>query len=546
VAILLRSVRTARRTTPLLLSVAVTTVLAGTLLSAPSGAEAGSSLVAPASAPADATPPSGEPPEPGADPGSVPAVAWHDCGHDVPGASKALQCATYQVPLDYRNPAAGTATIALDRLPATGPRIGSLFLNPGGPGGSGVDFVAFAGRSPIFKALRKRFDLIGFDPRGTNRSTPSIACEPAARTVRRLDGAEGRPAVNRASVRRAMQTGAEYAASCREASGDLVDLTGSEYAVRDLDLLRAAVGDQKLSYLGFSYGTYLGTVYADLYPTRVRALTLDGSVDPRQYGDHFLGLLRLNARASERSVDAFLAWCSKRPRACTFGEGDAEAAVDALIRRLDDEPLVSGRGKRRAVTNGYTVAEILYLQTGSGRGAWKDTGQALAGIAAGQPVITNADLIYAGGATNIAIECTDSAGSVTPAEFKRYALHSDRIAPRLGPALILGPPIYDGANGATCSRWPASAPPSDWRGDFHAQGAAPVLVVGSQGDPSTPYPGAVALAGLLDSGRLLTERSGPSSTHTSYFYNACIRRKVDRYLIGLALPAAGSTCAEEQ
>ena len=363
-AILLTSVRTARRSTSLLLSVAVAIVLAAALLSAPSGAQAGSGAPAPAAAPADDPPPSGEPPEPGADPGSVPAVAWHDCGRDVRGASKALQCATYQVPLDYRNTAAGTATIALDRLPATGPdRIGSLFLNPGGPGGSGVDFVAFAGTSPIFKALRKHFDLIGFDPRGTNRSTPGIACESAARTVRRLDRAEGRPVVNRASVRRATETGAEYAASCRKASGDLVDLTGTEYAVRDLDRLRAAVGDQKLSYLGFSYGTYLGTVYADLYPTRVRALTLDGAVDPRQYGDDFLGLLKLNARASERSVDAFLAWCSKRPRACTFGDGDAEGAVDALIRRLDDEPLVTGRGKRRAVTNGYTVAEILYLQT---------------------------------------------------------------------------------------------------------------------------------------------------------------------------------------
>jgi len=545
VAIHLTSVRTARRTSPLLLGVAVTTVIAAALLSSSSGAEARSGAAA--SAPADATPPSGEQPEPGADPGSVPAVAWHECGRDVQGASKALQCATYQVPLDYRNPRAGTATIALDRMPATGPdRLGSLFLNPGGPGGSGVDFVAFAGTSPIFKALRKRFDLIGFDPRGTNRSTPGIACEPAARTARRLDRAAGQPAVNRAAVRQALRTGAEYAASCRKASGDLVDLTGTEYAVRDLDLLRAAVGDQRLSYLGFSYGTYLGTVYADLYPTRVRALTLDGSVDPRQYGDDFLALLKLNARASERSVDAFLAWCSKRPRACTFGGGDAEGAVDDLIRRLDDQPLVKGHGKRRAMTNGYTVAEILYLQTGAGRGAYKDTGQALAGIAAGQAVVTNRDLVGYGGATNIAIECTDSAGSVTKADFERYASKIARIAPRLGPALVLGPPIYDGANGATCSRWPASDPPSDWRGDFHAQGAAPVLVVGSQGDPSTPYPGAVALARLLDSGRLLTEKSGPSSTHTSYFYNGCIRRKVDRYLISLALPAAGSTCAEEQ
>jgi pimeloyl-ACP methyl ester carboxylesterase len=547
VAILLTSVRTTRRRAPLLLSAAVTTVLAAALLSVLPGADAGG-VVVPASAPVDGAPPSGEPPEPGADPGSVPPVAWHeDCGGDVQGATKPLQCATYQVPLDYRDPRAGTATIALDRLPATGPdRVGSLFVNPGGPGGSGVDFVAAAGASTIFQALRKHFDLIGFDPRGTNRSTPDIACEPPARTGRRLDRAVGRPVVGSTAVRRAMRIGADYARSCREASGDLVDLTGTEYAARDLDLLRAAVGDPRLSYLGFSYGTYLGTVYADLYPTRVRALTLDGSVDPRQYGDDFLGLLKLNLRASERSVDAFLAWCSARPRACSFGEGDAEAAVDELIRRLDDEPLVEGRGQRRAVTNGYTVAELLYLETGRGRSAWKETGATLADIGAGRPVITNSDLIGPGAATNIAIECTDSAGGVTPAEFEKYALRTTRVAPRLGPALILGPPIYDGANGATCSRWPASDPPSDWRGDFHAQGAAPVLVVGAQGDPSTPYPGAVALAGLLDSGRLLTEKSGPSSTHTSYFDNACIRRKVDRYLVSLALPASGSTCAEEQ
>jgi pimeloyl-ACP methyl ester carboxylesterase len=522
-----------------MLSVGVAALVAA-LVAAPPGA------VAEGDAWAAGSPAAGDPPEPGADPGSVPAVAWHACGSDVRGPQD-IECASYDVPLDYDDPKAGTATLALDRLPATGAdRIGTLFLNPGGPGGSGVDFAAGVGALPIFKALRERFDLVGFDPRGTNRSTPGIACESPQRTVRRLDRAKGDPAVTRAAVRRALRIGAAYAASCRQASGNLVDLTGTEYAVRDLDLLRAAVGDEKLSYLGFSYGTYLGTVYADLYPTRVRALTLDGSVNPRQYGDRFLGLLRLNARASDRSADAFLSWCSAHARACTFGDGDAEGAVDDLIDRLDDKPLVKGHGKHRALTNGYTVAELLYLQTGGGRSAWTDTGQALAAIDAGKPAVTNADLIGAGGATNIAIECTDAAGSVTRADFRRYALRVERVAPRLGPGLVLGPPIYDGANGATCSAWPSADPPSDWRGDYHAQGAAPVLVVGSQGDPSTPYPGAVALARLLDSGRLLTERSGPSSTHTSYFYNACIRRHVDRYLVGLTLPEVGTSCAEEE
>lgn len=492
---------------------------------------------------AEPSPASGEAPEPGAAVGSVPAVAWGSCAGVVRPAPKALQCATYAVPLDHRDPTGARATIAVDRLPATGPdRIGSLFLNPGGPGGSGVDFVAAAGTSPIFKALNERFDLVGFDPRGTNRSTPSIACEPARRTARRLDRASGDPRVTRRTVRRALTTGAKYAAGCRAASGGLVDLTGTEYAARDLDLLRAAVGDAQLSYLGFSYGTYLGTVYADLFPTRVRALTLDGAVDPRQYGGDFQGLLELNIRASERSTDAFLAWCSERPQACGFGDGDAERAVDRLIRRLDAEPL--GRGRK--VTNGYTVAELLYLQTGSGRAAWKETGSLLAAIAAGESAVTNRELIGFGGATNIAIECTDSAGGVTRAGFAAYAEKLARKAPRLGPALTLGPPIYDGANGATCARWPVTDPPSAWRGDFHAQGAAPVLVVGAQGDPSTPYPGAVALADVLDSGRLLTERSGPSSTHTSYFSNTCIRKRVDAYLVGLTLPPEGARCAEEQ
>ena len=176
-------------------------------------------------------------------------------------------------------------------------------------------------------------------------------------------------------MRRALRTGAEYAASCREASGDLVDLTGTEYAVRDLDRLRAAVGDQKLSYLGFSYGTYLGTVYADLYPTRVRALTLDGSVDPRQYGDDFLGLLKLKpGPASARSTPSSPGARSGRGPAPSV-TATPRQAVDDLIRRLDDEPLVTGRGKRRAVTNGYTVAEILYLQTGSGRGPGRTPGR---------------------------------------------------------------------------------------------------------------------------------------------------------------------------
>jgi pimeloyl-ACP methyl ester carboxylesterase len=433
---------------------------------------------------------SGEPPEDGADVGSVPAVQWHGC-HGAQG----LQCATYALPLDYRHPGAGRVRVALNRAPAMGrSRIGSLFLNPGGPGGSGVDFVAGVAATPQLRALRRHFDLIGFDPRGTNRSTPTLTCEPVARSVRRFDRALGHPGAAR-TAQDALREGRQFAASCQRRSGRLLGFMGTEYAARDLDRLRAAVGDEHLSYLGLSYGTYLGAVYADLFPGRVRAVALDGSLDPFAYGDDYLGLLGLNYRASERSVDAFLAWCSSHAATCGFGGGAAQQALDALVAHLDDQPITKGQGAERVTTNGYTVLYLLYLLTGSGRDAWPETGELLAKIASGTPAVTNQDLLGpAGGATNIVIECTDAAGSLDPADFVRFARRSGALAPRLGPALAYGPPSYDGANAAACSTWPVRNPPSDWRGDFRAQGSDPVLVVGSVGDPSTPYPGAVALA----------------------------------------------------
>jgi pimeloyl-ACP methyl ester carboxylesterase len=483
----------------------------------------------------------GEAPESGADVGSVPAIQWKTCPDD-----EILQCATYSVPLDYQHPDRGTVELAVNRLPASGPdRIGSLFLNPGGPGGSGVDVVAGVTGIPQTKELRRHFDLVGFDPRGTNRSTPSIECEPVARSVRRFDQALGQPGGERTTAD-ALQEAREYVASCQKRSGDLLPFMGTEYAARDMDLLRAAVGDDQLTYLGLSYGTYLGAVYADMFPGRVRAVALDGSIDPFQYGDDYLGILGANYRASERSVDAFLAWCDRHATTCKFGHGAAGDALDALVARLDDHPLTRGKGADRVTTNGYTVLYLLYLLTGSGRQAWPQTGKLLGRIASGLPDISNRDLLgAAGGATNIVIECTDAAGSVTQGGFVRFARRSAAMARRLGPALAYGPPSYDGANAAACSVWPLKNPPSDWRGDFRAQGSDPVLVVGSVGDPSTPYSGAVSLAATLDHARLLTEGGGPGATHTSFFDNTCIQGKVTEYLVSLELPRAGARCPEE-
>jgi pimeloyl-ACP methyl ester carboxylesterase len=497
--------------------------------------------------PAAAWPPSGalslvDVPQPGAPVGSVPAVEWSPCP-DLPQESPALECARYEVPLDYDRPDGRTATLPLTRLKATGPgeRLGSLFLNPGGPGGSGTGMPA----DPGFARLAQRFDLIGFDPRGAGASTPAIECDESDELVARWDAAKARPD-RRTGPRRALIQGRRFARSCRSGTGRFLRNVGTDYAARDLDRLRAAVGDEKLNYLGFSYGTYLGTVYADEFPSRVRAVVLDGALDPDEYGDDFLTLLRKNYRVSERALTRWLAWCGANRPACAFGGDDPRAALDALIDRLDAEPLIRDGAQGREVANGYTVVYALYLLLSFGRPAWGDIAEILTELDRGNPVLTNRDLseILGDPSPNVTIECTDSAGGVSPKQFLKNANRSWDLAPTFAPALTSGPPSYDGANGAACAHWPLRSPASDYTGDFRAQGADPILVVGNTRDPSTPYSGAVTLTDTLDNASLLTL---VGDGHTSYSRSQCIRDRVDAYLIDRTLPEPGvdDRCLED-
>lgn len=488
-------------------------------------------------------------PEPGADVGSVPPVAWAPCPSDPQAGqgAPALQCATYEVPLDYRHPRRGTATLALTRRPAADQehRIGSLFLNPGGPGGSGTSLPA----SDAFDALGQRFDLVGFDPRGVGASTPTIACSGADRLVEAFDASSARPSGS-GTLDRALRAGRWAAKSCQATSGDLLPLVGTEYVARDLDLLRAAVGDEELTYLGFSYGTYLGTVYADLFPDRVRAMTLDGALDPDEYGRDYLTLLRKNYRASENALTAFLAWCADDQQGCAgFGGDDPRAALDALVDRLDRDPVqvVGDDGTVQGTANGYGLLYLLYVQLGGGVQGWPGIAQVLAATDAASGrvgpdagVVTNAALVgFLGIASpNVVVECVDAGSrrAITREDFLDSAAVALDLAPTFAPALVSGPPSYDGANGAACAQWVTKDEPSDWEGDFRAEGAAPVLVVGATEDPSTPYSGAVTLAATLDRAALLT-RVGQG--HTSYGSSACVRERVDAYLVDLNLPARG-------
>lgn len=460
--------------------------------------------------------------------GGTGSLTWTDCG-------PSFECATLAVPLDYTHPAGRKISIALVRLPAADPakRIGALVVNPGGPGGSGVEFVESSAEGLFSQELRDHFDIVGFDPRGVGDST-AVECVngPALDRLNALDPTPETPAERLALIDGAK----EFVAACTKNSGDLLPFMSTADAARDMDRLRAALGEARLTYLGFSYGTYLGTVYAALFPTRVRALVLDGAVDPAQSFDQ-----RNEAQAAgfARALNAFLDDCKTRP-ACAFYNGGKPAdAFDALMRRIDSEPLPAvAIADKRPVGAGEAftgVLAALYAQA-----AWPALAQglALAQRGDGSVLLLLADSYnqrqpdgsYKNvAAANNAVNCLDN---VVPTDVRAYdamvpAL--ERVAPRFGAAIAY--------SGLSCAFWPVH--PARDTGAIAAAGAPPILVVGTTGDPATPYQWAVNLAGELESGVLLTRKG---EGHTAYGESPCIERHVDRYLISLDVPPPDTTC----
>jgi pimeloyl-ACP methyl ester carboxylesterase len=258
----------------------------------------------------------------------APKLAWEDCGDG-------FECATARVPRDHDDPSAGTMELSVIRKPATGPgrRLGSLFTNPGGPGGSGVDFLR--GASEIFAGVNDRFDLVAWDPRGTPGSGPIDCLTPAERDAR-WPLTPGDPTIADLPVVAGLAQ--QLIAGCLAADedGTLASFT-TENTVRDLDLLRRAVGDRKLSYVGFSYGTYIGATYASLFPKRARALVLDGALDPERYANEPLEqLLSQSAEGFEVSLNRFFDWCATSP-ICGFEGG--RPAFDRLLAATATTPL---------------------------------------------------------------------------------------------------------------------------------------------------------------------------------------------------------------
>ncbi|HET9782241.1 MAG TPA: alpha/beta hydrolase [Candidatus Dormibacteraeota bacterium] len=470
----------------------------------------------------DATNPPPPSPVPYVTPSSV---AWTDCGDG-------FQCGAVAVPIDYANPTHGTIRIALARKPATDPshRIGSLLLNPGGPGGSGITFVRYSAR--LMAGLNARFDLVGFDPRGVGQSAP-VRCLSGPQT----DAADAiDPVLDDAQERKTyLDSLKAYAKACERTSGRVLQFVDTASAAKDMDVLRAALGDTKLTYYGLSYGTFLGQMYAHLFPNHVRALALDAVFDPAlTFSDRKLQ----TTAALEANLQAFLAYCRSVGSCQLATSGDPAEKLYGLMDRLDRQPLTVGH---RRLTRSLALEAVL-ISLYSPR-AWDILQSALAAADQGEglALLEISDAVLGrhsdGSYTNFqdadaAIFCADNVVASDVASYDDLGAQLSSLSALFGPALQY--------SGIGCSYWPVK--PSRAPGPLAAIGAPPILLVGGTGDPATPYASAVAVNKEL-AGSVLLTRIGYG--HGSYGQSECVREATDAYLIDLTLPAPNTVCQSD-
>ncbi|MBA2471342.1 MAG: alpha/beta fold hydrolase [Pseudonocardiales bacterium] len=494
-------------------------ILAAVLLSA--------AVTVPASAAEDPSPPGGLLGI------QVPSLSWKDCANRDNG----LQCATAQVPRDYRNLGRGSLSLNLKRHLATDSthRIGSLFVNPGGPGGSAAGFVsAVVSRLPA--EVASRFDVVGFDPRGVAASG-QVTCMTQEETEQAWAGVSA--SVQPGAFERGQRAAEQFNAGCQTRSGDLLSYIGTEYVARDMDLLRAAVGDKKLNYFGVSFGTFIGTVYANLFPTRIRVMALDGAYDPEAYANNPYKYDYGQYVALEGALHRFLGWCADSPD-CPFGHGDPVTTYDTLVSDLDNNPVRDAHGK--VVANGATLTYRVMFALNGGRPGWLGIAKDLS--AAQQRGGSYVDSIGSKSsffAANVAVECADRVYPPSKLLLRYRLALSTASAPRTGSVAAYGPPGYDHSHANACQKWPAKRA-SRYAGPWNAHGSAPILVVGTTGDPDTPYQDAVTLATTLDNGHLLTF---VGEGHSGFAHSSCSRAAEVAYLIGLTLPQDRARCTDD-
>jgi pimeloyl-ACP methyl ester carboxylesterase len=451
-------------------------------------------------------------------------------------ADPTYDCTRVEVPIDYADPQSGTAQIGLLRQRAGGEKIGSLLFNPGGPGGSGMSFVGnFIAPGLGGSPLSQRFDLIGFDPRGVGSSTPTIDCLSNEEWDAERADVDFDPSP--AGVAEIEAENREYVEQCIQRSGGATFLAniGTRDVARDLDIIRHALGDEKLNYLGYSYGTSIGTAYAEAFPQNVRALVLDGAIDPTETATESAVK---QAAGFQLAFDAFAADCASRPD-CPLGQDPAQttAAWQALIRPLIDAPLPVGD---RVLT--YSDATTGVVQALYGDALWPDLAAGLQALRDGDGsiLLALADFYLGreldGSYSNeteafLAISCMDQERITDRAQIAELERMATQAAPFADPGI--GPV---GALDA-CAFWPAE--PTSLPHVPTVDGLPPTLVVSVTGDPATPYQAGVNLTDALGGSLISVE----GNQHTASLQgNACIDDVVTSYLVELTVPAEQTNC----
>ncbi|MFW2332810.1 alpha/beta hydrolase [Ilumatobacter sp.] len=442
-----------------------------------------------------------------------------------------VDVATLAVPVDYADPNGAVFDLALARYNAidTENRIGTLLLNRGGPGFAGAEFAKRS--SFIFdQPLLERFDIVGWDPRGVGESTPAIDCiseyDPY---FNELDSTPETDEERELLV----ETAKRFADECTRLNGDILPHIGTNNAARDMDTIRRALGEDTVSYYGFSYGSELGGVWATLFPDTVRAAVFDGASDPA--ADPLEASLQQIA-GFEASLTTFLARCSADDACAFHNDGDAEGAFDALLADIDENPIPSADGRppvnREVATT--AVQQAMYLEA-----YWPALELSLTAAqdGDGSGLLALNDNYYRRGPDGTygneleafrAITCADTATRKTVAEADAETELYSEVSPRLWPE--------DSAGGYSCTFF---APAIDPRIEITGAGAGPIVVIGTTGDPATPFESTVRMAETLEDGRLVVVEA---DQHTGYGVNRCVVDVVNDYLIDLEAPDDGTEC----
>jgi pimeloyl-ACP methyl ester carboxylesterase len=453
-------------------------------------------------------------------------IEWKPCDGST---STEVECGNIEVPFDYADPEQGSFVLFVKRHNAASPadRIGSMMVNPGGPGFGGSSLADDA-QYYFSQDLIDRFDIIAWDPRGTGESTPAVDCVDTFDEYFGLDSPPETPEEKQALI----DASQAFNDKCAENSGTILPYISTKASAQDINSLRLALGEEKVSFFGFSYGSELGTTWATMFPETVRAIVVDGAVDPNASSIQE-GMAQ--AKGFEGQLATFLKQCSERTTCEFHNDGDAEAAFDKLVLDIDAKPLDVSKD-RTPVTQGVlftAVAQAMYSDY-----YWPQLSEALSAAQGGdgKGILQLYDDYYQRNEDGtygneleafLAISCLDDPGASSTEEVDSHIEDFITAAPRLGGNF---------AYGYSCALWPVKQAA---KVNITGKGAGPIVVVGTTGDAATPLSSTRKMAQGLEQGILIVV---DANQHTGYGANNCVVKAVDDYLIKLTVPANETTC----